>query len=63
MDDILNYNIVKSEVLGKIVEMVRWNNAEIMGENTTKVRVKRARQENTYLEYIAKCIADLPMPD
>ena len=63
MDDIINYHIVKSEVLGKIAEMVRWNNAEIMGESTTKNRVEIVRQANRYLEHIAKSIEDLPMPD
>lgn len=63
MEDIIIYNDVKSEILRRLREMVHWNNADTLSENVTKSRVKRAQQENAYLEYIASYIVDLPMPD
>ena len=63
MNDMLIYNDTKSNVLHKIAAMIRWNNAEILNDKFGKARTEAAQKENTYLEYIASYIVDMPMPD
>lgn len=63
MDDIILYNELKVDILRKLVEIQKWEFADIMfGSDQSKCN-EREKKLNAYVEYIANTIANLPMPD
>lgn len=63
MDDIIFYNELKGDILRKITEIQKWELADIkLGSDQSKESVREDRL-NYYIEYIARYIVNLPMPD
>ena len=63
MDDIIFYNELKGDILRKIAEIQKWELADIkLGSDLSKARELEYRL-NYYIEFIARDIANLPMPD
>lgn len=63
MDDIIFYNELKEDILRKLVEIQKWELADIkLGSNQSKA-IEREERLKYYLEFIARFIVNLPMPD
>ena len=63
MDDIIFYNELKGDILRKIVEVQKWELADIkLGSDQSKASEREDRL-NYYIEFIARFIVNLPMPD
>ena len=63
MDDIIFYNELKGDILRKIVEIQKWELADIkLGSDQSKVSEREDRL-NYYIEFISRFIVNLPMPD
>lgn len=63
MDDIIRYNELKREILRKLVEIQKWELADIKFGIDQSNCVEREKKLNAYIEYIAHTIVNLPMPD
>ena len=63
MDNIIFYNELKGDVLRKLVEIQKWELADIkLGSDQSKA-IELEDRLNYYIEYIARFIVNLPMPD
>ena len=63
MDDIIFYNELKGDILRKIVEIKKWELADIkLGRDQSKA-IDREERLNYYIEFISRFIVNLPMPD
>ena len=63
MDDIIFYNELKGDILRKLDEIKKWELADIkLGSDQSKV-IEREDRLNYYIEFIARFIVNLPMPD
>lgn len=63
MGDIILYNELKGDILRKLVEIQKWELADIkFGSDQTKY-IEREKKLNAYIEYIAQTIVNMPMPD
>ena len=63
MDDIIFYNELKGDILRKLVEIQKWELADIkLGGDQSKA-IDHEERLNYYIEYIARFIVNLPMPD
>lgn len=63
MDDIIMYNELKGDILRKIAEIQKWEYADItLGRDPSKASEREDRL-NYYIDYIARFIVNLPMPD
>ena len=63
MDDIIFYNELKGDILRKIVEIQKWELADIkLGSDQSNASDREARL-NYYIEFISRFIVNLPMPD
>ena len=63
MDDIIMYNELKVDILRKLVEIQKWEFADIMFGSDQSKCVEREKKLNAYIEYIGNTIVNLPMPD
>ena len=63
MDDIILYNELKGDILRKLVEVQKWELADIKFGNGQSECIEREKKLNAYIKYIAHTIVDLPMPD
>ena len=63
MDDIIFYNELKEDILRKLVEIQKWELADIkLGSDQSKA-IEHEERLKYYLEFIARFIVNLPMPD
>ena len=63
MDDIIFYNELKGDILRKLDEIKKWELADIkLGSDQSNVSEREDRL-NYYIEFIARFIVNLPMPD
>ena len=63
MNDIIFYNELKGDILRKIVEIKKWELADIkLGRDQSKA-IDREERLNYYIEFISRFIVNLPMPD
>lgn len=63
MDDIIFYNELKGDILRKLDEIKKWELADIkLGSDQSKA-IEREDRLNYYIEFIARFIVNLPMPD
>ena len=63
MDDIIFYNELKEDILRKLVEIQKWELADIkLGSDQSKA-IESEERLKYYLEFIARFIVNLPMPD
>lgn len=63
MDDLILYNELKGDILRKLVEIKKWELADIKLGSDQSNAIEREERLNTYIEYIAHTIVNLPMPD
>ena len=63
MDDIIMYNELKGDILRKLVEIQKWELADIKFGSDQSECIEREKKLNTYIEYIANTIVNLPIPD
>ena len=63
MDDIILYNELKGDILRKIVEIQKWELADIKLGSDQSNAIDREERLNYYIEYIGNAIVNLPMPD
>ena len=63
MDDIIMYNELKGDILRKLVEIQKWELADIKFGSDQSKFIEREKKLNAYIEYIANNIVNLPMPD
>ena len=57
------YNELKVDILRKLVEIQKWEFADIMFGSDQSKCVEREKKLNAYIEYIGNTIVNLPMPD
>ena len=63
MGDIILYNESKGDILRKMTEIQKWELADIkLGSDQSDASDREARL-NYYIEFIARFIVNLPMPD
>lgn len=63
MDDIIMYNELKGDILRKIAEIQKWELADItLGRDQSKASEREDRL-NYYIDFIARFIVNLPMPE
>ena len=63
MNDIIFYNGLKGDILIKLFEIQKWELADIkLGSDQSKAS-EREERLNYYIEFIARFIVNLPMPD
>ena len=62
MDDIIMYNELKVEILRKLAEIQKWEYADIMFGIDQSKCIEREEKLNSYIEYIARSIVNLPTP-
>lgn len=63
MNDIIIYNDVRAEVIKRVQDMYYYNRSIlIIGDNDPGEK-ERLKKEQSYLEYIASTLVELPMPD
>ena len=63
MDNIIFYNELKGDILRKLTEIQKWELADIkLGSDQSKA-IELEDRLNYYIEYIARFIVNLPMPD
>ena len=63
MDDIILYNELKGDILRKLVEIQKWELADIKFGSDQSKCIEREQKLNAYIEYIANTIVNLPMLD
>ena len=63
MDDIIFYNELKGDILRKLVEIQKWELADIKLGSDQSNAIEREERLNYYIEFIARFIVNLPMPD
>lgn len=63
MDDIIFYNELKGDILRKIVEIQKWELADIKLGSDQSNAIDREERLNYYIEFISRFIVNLPMPD
>ena len=63
MDDIIFYNELKGDILRKLVEIQKWELADIKLGSDQSNAIELEDRLNYYIEYIARFIVNLPMPD
>ena len=63
MNDIIFYNELKEEILRKLVEIQKWELADIKLGSDQSNAIVREERLNYYIEFIARFIVNLPMPD
>ena len=63
MDNIIFYNELKGDVLRKLVEIQKWELADIKLGSDQSQAIELEDRLNYYIEYIARFIVNLPMPD
>ena len=63
MDDIILYNELKGDILRKLVEIQKWELADIKFGSDQSKCIEREKKLNAYIEYIAHTIVNLSMPD
>ena len=63
MDDIILYNELKGDILRKLVEIQKWELADITFGSDQSECIEREKKLNAYIEYIANTIVNLSMPD
>ena len=63
MDDIILYNELKGDILRKLVEIQKWELADIKLGSDQSNASEREYRLNYYIEFIARFIANIPMPD
>ena len=63
MDYIIIYNELKVDILRKLSEIQKWGYAYITLGTDQSNSGEREKKLNTYIEYIAHTIVNLPMPD
>lgn len=63
MDDIIFYNELKGDILRKLVEIQKWELADIKFGRYQSNCIELEKKLNAYIEYIANTIVNLPMPD
>ena len=63
MDDIILYNELKGDILRKLVEIQKWELADIKFGSDKSNSIEREKKLDAYIEYIAHTIVNLPMPD
>ena len=63
MDDIILYNELKGDILLELVEIKKWELADIKFGSDQSKCIEREKKLNAYIEYIAHTIVNLPMPD
>ena len=57
------YNELKVDILRKLVEIQKWECADIMFGTDQSKCIEREKKLNAYIEYLAHTIANLPMPE
>ena len=57
------YNELKVDILRKLVEIQKWEYAELMFGIDQSKCIEREKKLNAYIEYLAHTIANLPMPE
>ena len=57
------YNELKGDILRKLVEVQKWELADIKFGSDQSERIEREKKLNAYIEYIGNAIVNLPMPD
>lgn len=63
MDDIILYNELKGDILRKLVEIQKWELADIKLGSDQSNAIDREERLNYYIEFISRFIVNLPMPD
>ena len=63
MDDIIFYNELKGDILRKLVEIQKWELADIKLGSDQSNAIDREERLNYYIEFISRFIVNLPMPD
>ena len=63
MDDIILYNELKGDILRKLVEIQKWELADIKFGTDQSKFIEREKKLNAYIEYIAQTIVNMSMPD
>ena len=63
MDDIILYNELKGDILRKLVEIQKWELADIKFGSDQSKCIEREKKLIAYIEYIAHTIVNLSMPD
>ena len=63
MNDIVVYNDVRTEVIRRIQDMYEYNRSLLIIGDKAPGTKERLQKEQSYLEYIASTLVDLPMPD
>ena len=63
MDDIIFYNELKGDILRKLVEIQKWELADIKLASDQSNAIEREERLNYYIEFISRFIVNLPMPD
>ena len=63
MDDIIFYNELKGDILRKLVEIKKWELADIKLDGDQSRAIEREDRLKYYIEFIARFIINLPMPD
>ena len=63
MDDIIMYNELKGDILRKIAEIQKWELADITLVRDPSKASEREDRLNYYIDFIARFIVNLPMPD
>ena len=57
------YNELKGDILRKLVEIQKWELADIKFGSDQSDYIEREKKLNDYIEYIANTIVNLSMPD
>lgn len=57
------FNELKDDILRKLIEIKKWELADIKFGSDQSKCIEREKKLNAYIEYIAHTIANLPMPD
>lgn len=63
MDDIIIFNELKGDIIRKLLAIQKWELADIKFGIDESESVEREKKRNEYIEYIARIIGNLPMPD
>ena len=63
MNDIILYNELKGDILRKLVEIKKWELADIKFGSDQSKSIDREERLNYYIEFISRFIVNLPMPD
>ena len=63
MDDIIFYNELKGDILRKLDEIKKWELADIKLGSDQSNAIEREERLKYYLDFIARFIVNLPLPD